>query len=72
MAYKTLNQQISIKHVLNGKNRQDKGVDRLSEQKFELILMICAHGFGLCPFSEVILYRLLSLFRGTLAIHCPE
>ena len=40
-------------------------------RKFDLILMICARGFGLCPLSEVILYRLLS-FGGTLAVRCPE
>ena len=26
-------------------------------RKFDLILMICARGFGLCPLSEVILYH---------------
>ena len=46
MAYKALNQQILIKHVLNGQNLQDKGVqDRPSEQQNLCskinILMIC-------------------------------
>ena len=53
MAYKVLNQQISIKHVLNGQ-KQHKGV---SEQQ---IFITCASSFGLYPLLEVILYRLLS------------
>ena len=49
-------------------------MDRLSEQqcqKFDVILMISARSFGLCPLLEVILYRLLS-FGGELAVRCPD
>ena len=44
------------------KSTKNEGVDRLSEQqcqKFDVILMIYARGFGLCPLLEIILYRLL-------------
>ena len=73
VAYKTLNQQILIKHTLNGQKstRQRSGQRATKCLKFDLILMICACSFGLCPLSEVILYRLLS-FGGTLAICCLE
>ena len=82
VAYKKLNQQVSIKHTLYGqKLTKNKGVARLSGlqcQKFDVILMICARGFGLCPLLEVILYRLLS-FGSELAaiggmefVHCTE
>lgn len=52
-----------------GKNRQDKGVDRLSEQQMSKAV-IFACGFGLCRLLEVILYRLVFL-GGILAIYCP-
>ena len=75
VAYKKLNQQVSTKHALHGqKSTKNEGADRLSEQqcqKFDVILMICARGFGLCPLLEVTLYRLLS-FGGELAVRCPE
>ena len=47
--------------------------DYLSDkrQKFDVILMIFACGFGLRPLLEVILYRLLS-FGGMLGVRCPE
>ena len=50
-------------------NKTKEWTDYLSNQcpKFDLILMICARGLGLCPLSEVILYRLLS-FGGMLAV----
>ena len=61
--YKTLNQQISGDQKCSEWAKIDKTkewTDYLSNkcQKFDLILMICASGFGLCPLSEVILYRL--------------
>ena len=42
---------------------------KVLSSKFDLIL-ICAHGFGLCLLSEVI-FRQLS-FEGVLAVCCPE
>ena len=75
VAYNKLNQQVSIKHALHGqKSTKNEGVDGLSEQlcqKFDVILLICARSFGLCPLLEVILYRLLS-FGGELAVRCLE
>ena len=54
-------------------NKTKEWADYLSNkrQKFDVILMICACGFGLCLLLEVILYRLLS-FGGTLAVRRPE
>ena len=54
-------------------NKTKEWVDYLSNkhQKFDVIVMICACGFGLHPLLEIILYRLLS-FGGTLTVRCPE
>ena len=54
-------------------HKTDDWADYLSNKrpKLELILMIYACGFGLCPLSEIILYRLVS-FGGTLAVRCLE
>ena len=77
MAYKKLNQQVSIKHALYAVwakvDKTKEWTDYLSNkrQKFDGIFMIYACGFGLRPLLEVILYRLLS-FGGTLAVRCPE
>ena len=66
VAYKKLNQQVSLKHALHEQ-------DYLSNkrQKFDGILMIYVYGFGLRPLLEVILYRLLS-FGGMLAVRSRE
>ena len=70
VAYKALNQQISIRI-----DKTKEWTDYLSNKclKLDIILMTCACGFGLCPLSAVILCRLLS-FGGTLAcaVRCPE
>ena len=50
VAYKKLNQQISIKHALY---RQKWTKQRNGWTIWVPILMICTHCFGLCPFSEV-------------------
>ena len=34
-------------------------------------MILCAHGFGLCLLSEVIMFRLLS-FEGVLAVCCSS
>ena len=72
VAYKKLNQQVSIKHALHGQKstKQIKGwTDYLSNKRhnFDGIFMIYTCGFGLRPLLEVILYRLLS-FGGTLRL----
>ena len=75
VAYKKLNQQVSIKtrSVWAKINKTKEWTDYLSNkhQNFDGILMIYACSFGLRPLLEVILYRLLS-FGGTLAVRCPE
>ena len=75
VAYKKLNQQISIKtrSAWAKIDKTKEWTDYLSNkrQKFDGILMIYACGFGLRPLLEVILYRLLS-FGGMLAVRCPE
>ena len=75
VAYKKLNQQVSIKHALHGQKstKTKEWTDYLSNkrQNFDGILMIYACGFGLRPLLEVILYRLLSS-GGTLTLRCPE
>ena len=69
VAYKVLNQHISIKHALNGQNQQYKGVDRLAEQQMpKLILMICAHRF----WSLSALGGYFLSFGGMLAVRCLE
>ena len=71
VAYKKLNQQVSIKHALHDKTKEWTDYLSNKRQKFDGILMIYACGFGLHLLLEVILYRLLS-FGGTLAVHCLE
>ena len=77
VAYKKLNQQVSIKYALHGqkstKQRSEQTICRVSNkcQKYDVILMIYACGFGVRPLLEVVLYRLLS-FGGTLAVRCLE
>ena len=71
VAYKKLNQQVSIKHALHGQTKECTDYLSNKHQKFNGILMIYGCGFGLHPLLEVILYRLLSL-GGTLAVRCPE
>ena len=71
MTYKKLNQQILIKHALNGKNGQNKGMDRLSELvtkvqcKSLLYFMFAVLVSVRSGSRRAILYRLLS-FGGTL------
>ena len=75
VAYKKLNQQVSIKHALHGqkstKQRSGQTIRVTNVKKFDGILMIYACGLGLRPLLEVILHRLLS-FGGTLAVRCLE
>ena len=60
VTYKNPNQQISIRHAPNGQNGWIADYLNKKCPKLKLILMIYARGFGLCPLSEVILYRLVS------------
>ena len=59
VAYKKLNQQVSIKHALQWTkiDKTNEWTDYLSNkrQKFDGVLMIYAYGFGLHPLLEVIL-----------------
>ena len=69
MACKKLNRQILINRALNAKkDKTEKWEGYLSNKlhKFHKLKLICTHDFGLCLFSEIILYRLLSFHIGFL------
>ena len=72
VAYKKLNQQVSIKHALHGqkstKQRSGQTIRVTNVKKFDGILIIYACSLGLRPLLEVILHRLCPLGARWLSI----
>ena len=52
VAYKKLNQQVSLKHALHGqKSTKNEGVDRLSEQQCQKFDVLCSRFWPLSAFG---------------------